>query len=249
MTEVPYMALTATATEKSRSDILRILLMKNAVTLHIKPNRPNISYHVVNVQGDWNSGCVFNPIFDSFISLLNNPTGPACPKVVVYCSKIDVLSSVFTFIKCRVPHPGTRKCPVAMFHNHSAKDNKDHVLSEFPKPHSVVRIVICSIAFGLGIDVPDIRYVINFGAPTNIEDFFQESGRAGRDGEASQSLLYHISQLKLQNTDAAMLEYLSSDIPCRREYLAQYFGLTDIEDHPAPDVEPAAVCCDRCHEI
>ena len=134
-----------------------------------------------------------------------------------------------------------------MYHHNTAPSNKLHVSSEFPKPDSVVRVVICTIAFGLGIDVPDIRCVINFGVPLSVENFFQESGRAGRDGEAATSILYCISKFKHRDTDAAMLQYCACDISCRRQYLAQYFRLTNVEEHSAPDVQSSLHCCDLCH--
>ena len=102
MPDVPYMALTDTATTKIHKDIVDVLTMPDAVTLHINPDRRNISYNVVNVQGNWDSDEVFHNIFSNYISLINHPTGPtACPKVLVYCDTIDVLSTVFrsTFLQ------------------------------------------------------------------------------------------------------------------------------------------------------
>ena len=165
------MALTATATEKFRCAILKSLAMPDAVTLHIKPDRPNLTYNVVDVQGDWDSDLNLNLLFSNYISVLTDPTGPACPKVIVYCSTISTVSLVFSFFCKFVHHPRSRLCPVAMYHHNTAPSNKLHVSSEFPKPDSVVRVVICTIAFGLRIDFPDIHCVIYFGIPLVSTNF------------------------------------------------------------------------------
>ena len=156
------------------------------------------------------------------------------------------MSTVFRYLQCRVPHRCCVPCPVAMFHGSTSDRNKKHVMSEFPKPDSVLRVIVCTIAFGLGIDVPDIRCVVNFGTPSSVEDFVQESGRAGRDGEAAKSILYYTSKLKNRHTDDAMLRYCSKDISCRRQYLSQYFRLDNVEEYPAPEVKSASHCCDLC---
>ena len=100
-----------------------------------------------------------------------------------------------------------------------------------------VKIVIATVAFGLGVNIKDIRTVINYGIPRSIEEFIQESGRAGRDGEAAESILYHSRALQHRNTDAAMLGYCSKDVGCRRRYLADYFKLNNFEKFSAPETK------------
>ena len=122
-----------------------------------------------------------------------------------------------------LPDVHTESCPVSMFHGVTAEAKKKYVLSEFPKPDSRVRIVIATVAFGMGINVKDIRTVINYGVPTSSEDLVQESGRAGRDEADAESILYHSKALQGRGTDTAMLRYCSKDIECRRRHLADYF--------------------------
>ena len=146
------MALTATATKKIHTDILDILSMPDAVTLHINPDRPNISYNVVNVQGNWDSDEVLHDIFYNYICLINHPTGPtACPKVLVYCNTIDVVSTVFSYLQCPVPHPRCVPCPVAMFHGSTSDRNKKHVMYEFPKPDMFFMLLFVQLLLVWGL--------------------------------------------------------------------------------------------------
>lgn len=241
----PVIALTATATMEIRKNICEKLCMFNPTTIHIVSNRPNIKYKVVKLEGDWQSNLIkFEPI----IKLLND-TSNVCPKILIYCSTIDVVSSVYSYFHSRIPNPGTPLSPVAMFHKSTSQPNKSHVLSEFPKPDSVVRVVVCSVAFGLGVNIPDIRQVFNFGIPRSVEEFVQMSGRAGRDGEVAISTIYHIPSLRRRETDAAMLKYCSRDIPCRRKFLAQHFRLTDYVEYAAPEIKSTPQCCDLCNPV
>ena len=171
------------------------------------------------------------------------------PKTVVYCNNLDVVSNVYLYFHHRVCNSGTRLSPVAMYHSKTADANKEHVIQEFPKPDSIVRVVVATVAFGLGVNIPDIRKVINFGAPRNLEEFVQESGRAGRDGEFAESILYHSNTLKCRDTDDSMLQYCARDLTCRRKYLTQYFRLTDVEEFPPPEVKSTPNCCDLCSPV
>ncbi|CAC5390583.1 unnamed protein product [Mytilus coruscus] len=76
---------------------------------------------------------------------------------------------------------------VAMFHRSTADTNKTHVLSQFPCYDTSLRVIFATIAFGMGVDIPDIERVIHWGAPRGLEQYSQESGRAGRDGRESVS--------------------------------------------------------------
>ena len=79
-----------------------------------------------------------------------------------------------------------------MFHRSCAEINKTHVLDVFGLVDSPLRIVVATDAFGMGLDVPDVRYIIFFGAPRSLEICAQQSGRAGRDGLQSYALMYSL---------------------------------------------------------
>ena len=233
------MALTATANQATVDLITKTLYMTKPKMIYIQPNRSNLKYSVVEVaNGDLT-------VFDKYVSLVQNVSVP-CPKVVVYCRTIDIVISVWNYFRPRIPDVHTESCPVSMFHGATAEAKKKYVLSEFPKPDSRVRIVIATVAFGMGINVKDIRTVINYGVPTSLEDFVQESGRAGRDGADAESILYHSKALQGRGTDTAMLGYCSKDIECRRRHLVDYFRLGNCEEFEAPGAKLASPCCDLC---
>ncbi len=106
--------------------------------------------------------------------MINNPT-EITSKTLIYCTSIDAVSSVYSFSHVRESNPGyTTHSTVAVFDKNTAAMNKSHALYEFPKPDSVICGVVCTVAFGLGVNIPDIREVVNFGMPLCIGDFFQE---------------------------------------------------------------------------
>lgn len=215
--------------------------MEESETLYIEANRRNIFYTVKLIEG------YDMTVFDKYVRMLNDPS-VICPKVIVYCSVVDVVASVFLYFQRRVPHPGTKSCPVAMFHKSTASSNKDYVLSEFPRPQSTIRVVIATVAFGLGINIKDIKTVINYGLPLTLEEFVQESGRAGRNGDLSESILYHSGALRRRGTSAAMLDYVSKDVVCRQRYIAQYFKLSNVRDYTESEgvAKSVSPCCDLC---
>lgn len=87
-----------------------------------------------------------------------------------------------------------------MFSRVLTNEKKDEVLHSFSKKESVLRLVIATTAFGMGIDCPNIRKVIHWGVPSTLEEYVQETGRAGRDGEPSMAVLYagnmHLPKLR-----------------------------------------------------
>ena len=101
---------------------------------------------------------------------------------------------------------------VEMFHRSCPERNKLLIMELFGKPNSAIRLVIATDAFGLGIDIPDIRYVIFFGAPRSLEIFAQQSGRAGRDSKQSFSVMYAFPSHKSVDMKVCCLFKFCSEI-------------------------------------
>lgn len=234
--KAPLIALTATATPKVQHDIQKNLGMVEAQVFKSSFNRPNLYYEVrpktANVDKD----------IIKFIK--NNPEKSG----IIYClsrKKVEELAEILQAngINARAYHAGMDSA--------TRTQNQDDFLME------KIDVIVATIAFGMGIDKPDVRFVAHIDMPKSIENYFQETGRAGRDGKPAQAWMCYgladvVNQMRLiEMSDAddlykrrssikldAMLA-LAETVHCRRKLLLNYFG------EEAPET-----CgnCDNCLE-
>lgn len=95
---------------------------------------------------------------------------------------------------------------IALYHTGMADKDFEYILHAFSKPDSILRLIICTIAFGIGINIPDIEVVVHWGACDSMMDYWQEVGRAGRDGRASKAMYYDTPRSILQTSDTMKLK-------------------------------------------
>ena len=131
-----------------------------------------------------------------------------------------------------------------MFHARIDDEDKQTILKSLLMPDGTCRVVFCTIAFGMGVDVPNIRTVIHYGPSMDVDDYFQESGRAGRDGKASEAVIFHYPGCLLGHVSKKMKEYckLSND-RCRRSELLSHFPSSRTD---SIHLVPKHLCCDHC---
>ena len=224
--QAPIIALTATATQKVREDIKKILGMPDAREFKSSFNRPNLYYEVRRKNDDIDKEII------KFIKANPGKSG------IIYClsrKKVEELAEILRAngINASAYHAGMDS-PV-----------RSAVQDDFIKED--IDVIVATIAFGMGIDKPDVRFVIHYDMPKSLEGYYQETGRAGRDGGEGQCIAFFsdkdmqklrkfmqgkpvsekdINEELLRETEA----YAESPV-CRRKSLLHYFGETYTEEN------------------
>ncbi|PVH13732.1 uncharacterized protein CXQ87_001850 [Candidozyma duobushaemuli] len=221
---VPVMALTATANEKVRLDIVHHLRMSNPVLLKQSFNRTNLFYEVKSKPSN-----LYEWIRDYIMQNRRGQTG------IIYCHSKQ---------SCETTSQKLNEYGIRSMFYHAGMDPNERFDVQTKWQHDELQLICATIAFGMGIDKPDVRFVIHMYIPRSLEGYYQETGRAGRDGEESECIMFysykdarslqsliqrddkleeearesHLSKLK------QVVQYCENKSDCRRKQVLHFFN-------------------------
>src|SRR5437667_726028 len=230
--EVPMMALTATATERVRADIVKQLNLREPRCYIASFNRPNLTYQVVAKSAPYEQ-------LLAFVRSRPNESG------IVYCASRKSTESVARNLN----EDGISAKPY-----HAGLTSSERTKHQESFLRDDVRVVTATIAFGMGINKPNVRFVVHYDLPKNLESYYQETGRAGRDGLPSECVLlfsagdvakqihfvYEKSEKEatIARAQLQQMVHYAETRECRRATLLEYFGETFSQ--------PSCDGCDNC---
>ena len=219
------MGMTATATSHTRDRVIAILGLINPAIISASPDKPNIAYSV------WQKVSIeeaFTPL-----AMALKKSRRKLPRVIIFCRRHEECSQLYHFFLSFMKDESTE--PVGapnlaqfrlfdMYTSVTRKPVQDSIVASFSKSDASLRIVICTIAFGMGINCVDVRQIIHWGPPSDVESYIQECG----------------GDFKSQTVCKDMEGYCCNKVMCRQAMLMSYFDCT-VGSHII-----GCDCCDIC---
>ena len=199
--------------------------MKDTKVIRHSPDKNNLYYSVEKCSD-------IDETFQPMIKVLNENTADI-PKTIIYCRSLKDCGEIYSLFDS--PRVG-------MYHSRTPEKIKERVLKSFMEEDGKCRIVIATSALGMGVNTQDVRKIIHYGVPHDLESYVQEVGRGGRDGKPCEAMLYY-RPFHLAHCDEHMRSFVkNTEKKCRRQVIMNYFK----EKPNAPDTTHD--CCDAYRE-
>ena len=225
----PFLALTATATRQTKDQIFEMLEMKSPVELVESPNRPNVTFVVQKIDNSTPMADNFRYLADEMKSKSSNTK-----RTIIYCQTIKQCSLIYNIFNLELGdliYFGGIKDPrnrmVEMLHSNTPQGVKQHVMDMFSDSDSHLRILVATIAYGMGVNCKNVTRVIHFGPSSTVEAYVQESGRCGRQGQQNCAILLY-NGITIKAANEAMKSYIKGT-SCRRQELLRHFDYRSLD--------------------
>lgn len=215
---IPIIGVTATASRKVLSDVQKILNIRGCLVFNSPFNRPNLFYSVLEKPSESEA------VYDQLGDLLKNRFAGQSGIIYTFSVK-DTETLVSELLQ--------RDCKVRSYHAALEANQRSNVYQKWMS--NEIQAVVATIAFGLGIDKPDVRFVIHHTLSKSMENFYQESGRCGRDGKYAESIvlyrfadMFRISTMTFVESNGlqnaySMVDYCINAVKCRRDLFSKHF--------------------------
>lgn len=224
------LALTGTADAKMVNKIKSLLSMtQDVVSVTLSPERKNIKFTVVQAKRQ--------NYFKNFQWIVNmiKELGMSMPKTIIFCNSMqdvaNMISTLFSML-------GSDNKMIGIFHSHTLSRNKEKVMDSFKAADGNIRVVIATSALSMGVNFPDVKFVVHVGPARSLVDHIQQAGRAGRNGEEAHNvIIYHGNQLA--PCEKGVKEFVRSKDCIRQQLYKPFDSLIQPET-------PGHNCCSNC---
>ena len=231
-----HLALTATTTQSSLQDLIRILNFWNPSIVSCNPDRPNIFLDVrkrlPNIRKYDKLDQIIQPLAEEL-----RKNHECVPLTIVYVENLESLAYMYMYLNYELKDMAYvgEKLPhnkiFMQYHADYPEDMKQIIVRDLCSVQPKIKLVLATVALGMGLNAPSIQRIIHCRPPTTLEKYLQEIGRAGRNGQQSEAILYY------NNSDIApcraglqrsVIDYCNNQSQCYRHILMKYFGFDDV---------------------
>ncbi|XP_038053320.1 probable Werner syndrome ATP-dependent helicase homolog 1 isoform X2 [Patiria miniata] len=260
LTDVPTLVMTATLPAEQRSNVLKILHLnpKDTTTVAQNPDRPNVFLKFVERNKPGQEGGNVPKWLQDYVEELQQQ-GTKAPKAIMYCRHINTVTRIWGYMMASLGQrawvtPGSKKPSdliVEMYQCGMTMGCQERVVDRFTID-SNLRCIVATMPFAMGIEVPDVRYILHWGLSSNITDYWQEIGKCAVDGKPGVALLYPAPSIGHTPTSSQTFKQLVLDIQdgkvtCMRAAFLSQLWLPEMGVQPVrSDANCDGLCAGQC---